>query len=236
MHDFITQSSYFKIKRIEISGEKRLSSQIILRWAQIAQGDNLLGVNIFSARKRLLAHPWITTAEISRQLPDTIRIHIREHRPLAVVDFGKTYLLNTKGELFKIWEPTDPKHLPRITGLTFSDIKLPGTSLSKAFDAVMEVLKLGQQAPHVNLSRKVKQIQVDRDIGLTLYGFTDIKAVKLGYHDFQAKYHRLHRILEHFKRQVHFSLLTMVDLKNLNRIVIKPVRSQPLTASDSKEV
>jgi cell division protein FtsQ len=236
LHDVITQCRYFQINRIEISGEKRLSTQTILRWAHINQGDNLLAVNIFAARKRLLVHPWITSVEVSRQLPDKISISIKENQPLAVVDFGKKYILNTEGELFKIWEPADPSHLPRITGLTLADINLPGMPLGKPLDAVMEVLRLGQQAAHMNLSRMVKQIHVDRDIGLTLYGFNDIKAVKIGYENFQAKYQRLHRIMQHFKSSIHFSLLNVVDLKNLDRIVIKPVRSQPLTASDSKEV
>jgi cell division protein FtsQ len=235
-HDFITQCRYFRIKRIEITGENRVSAETIMRWAHIRHGDNLLAVNIFAARKRLLVHPWITSVEVSRQLPDKISIFIREHRPIAVVDFGKKYILNTDGELFKIWEPADPAHLPRITGLTLSDINLPGTSPSKPLNAVMEVLHLGQQASHLNLSRMVTQIDVDRDIGLTLYGFNDIKAVKLGYNNFKAKYQRLQEIMIHFKNNIHFSLLNMIDLKNLDRIVIKPVRSQPLAASVSKEV
>ena len=225
-YDFLTQCDYFRAEKLVVTGADRLSEKQILQQAQIKKGINILSVNLSMARKRLLAHSWITEAEVSRDLPSEINIRIKEQKPLAILDLGRKFLINTSGEIFKEMGVSDPDQLPIVSGLEFSDINLRDKPRSIPFKAVMNVLELGQKSNSVLPYKLIKRIQVDREMGLTIYAFERIKLIKIGYNDYPNKYARLKNILTHLKKRRGFSHLESIDLNNLNRIVVHPTKRE----------
>ncbi|MGD2149828.1 MAG: cell division protein FtsQ/DivIB, partial [Desulfobacterales bacterium] len=130
---------------------------------------------------------------------------------------------------------SDPGQLPMISGLAFSDINTSDKPRSIPFKAVMNVLELGQKCKSVLPYDLIKKIQVDREMGLTIYAFDRIKEIKIGYNDYPNKYDRLKNILAHLKKRRGFSHLESIDLNNLNRIVIHPTKKES-PARGHKEV
>ena len=234
-YDFLTQCDYFNAENIVVTGTERLAERQVLHQAKIYRGINILSVNLSMARKRLLAYSWVDDAEVSRELPNKIKIKIIEQRPLAILDIGRRFIINTRGEVFKEMTKSDPSNLPAIRGLEFSDINVQGMPRSHAFRAVMEVLALGQKSDSVIPYRLIEGIQVDREIGLTIFTSDHIKAVKIGYNDYPNKYARLKDVLSYLRKRRDFSHLESIDLNNLNRIVIHPNRAES-PAGDHKEV
>ena len=234
-YDFLTQCDYFKAEKLVVCGTDRLSEKQVLEQAQITKGTNIISVNLSMTRKRLLAHSWITEADVSRDLPTGISIRIKEHQPLAVLDLGRKFLINTSGEIFKEMGASDPDQLPIISGLEFSDINTRDKPRSIPFNAVMNVLELGQKCKSVLPYKLIKKVQVDREMGLTIYAFDRIKQIKIGYHDYANKYDRLKNILAHLKKRRGFSHLESIDLNNLNRIVVHPATMES-PARGHKEV
>ena len=192
------------------------------------------------ARKRLLANHWIGEAEVRRELPNRIYIRICEQKPLAILDLGRKFIINSQGEIFKEWVASDPDNLPIIGGLEFSDINVSGRPRSIPFEAVMDVLQLGQKSESILPNRLIRRIQVDREIGLTLYA-TDrvnankIKAIKIGYNDYSNKYAKLKDVLFYLKNKSGLSDFYSIDLNNSNRIVVNPAKVES-TTGDHKEV
>ncbi|MDI6686649.1 MAG: FtsQ-type POTRA domain-containing protein [Desulfobacterales bacterium] len=223
-YDLLTQCDYFRANSIIVKGTSRLSQNQIIKHSGIDQGINIFSVNLFATRKRLLAHPWIADAEVRRELPDGINIRIKEHKPLAVIDLGRKFLINDHGEIFKELAASDPSDLPVIIGLEFSDLDVSGKSRNIPFNAVMHVLELGQKPGSIIPNKLLKVIRVDREIGITLYAFDGIKAIKLGYNNYPNKYERLKNVLFYMEKGHVFSDFDTIDLKNLDRIVVNPVR------------
>ncbi len=122
VHDLFVRSAYFESKTLRVKGAHRLSVKDIMEQARIKTGVNILSVNLLLAKKQLQAHPWIASASVRREFPDTVIIEIKEHQPIAIVDLQQRYLMNTNGELFKHWSREDRVVLPVINGLTGSDI------------------------------------------------------------------------------------------------------------------
>ncbi|MEW6672892.1 MAG: FtsQ-type POTRA domain-containing protein [Thermodesulfobacteriota bacterium] len=234
-HDFLTQYAYFNARDIVVTGGSRLSVDEITRQANIQRGINILSLNLTKTRKKLLSHPWIEEADISRKLPDEIHIHIKEQQAMAVIDLGRKFIINTEGIIFKEWGPADPENMPVITGLQFSDINVPGTLRTATFEAVMTVLSLGRQDNSVLPNRLIHSIRVDREIGLTLLAFDQNKQIKLGYDDYPGKYENLRNILLHFRTGSAVPDFETIDLNDLNRVVVNPVKTLP-TGVDQKEV
>lgn len=251
---FLTQCEYFKAENVIVSGTKRLSEKEILNQTDIKKGMNILSLNLTTARKRLLAHSWISEAEVSREFPSKITIRIREHEPLAILDIGRRFLINTRGEIFKERLPSDPGNLPIITGLKYSDLHIPDTHTAdrgddpdptgiggsrsidqrlahnSPFEAVMDVLNLGKRSGSILPNSLIKRIQVDREIGLTLYaayfGPDRIRAIKLGYNDYPGKYDLLKTVLFHMEKRDNFPDFESIDLINVNRVVVNPTKVQ----------
>lgn len=225
-YDFLTQCGYFKAQDLIVTGAERLPAAHVLKHAQINKGVNILSLNLATARKRLLAHSWIAEAEISRELPSNIHIRIKEHKPLAVMDLGRKFLINTKGEIFKEVAAQDPDNLPIISGLEFSDINVKGESRSLPFEAVMDILYLGQKPNSVIPNSLIQNIKVDREIGLTIYApyFESgrINSIKIGYHEYASKYAGLKYVIRYLKNRPRFLRIESIDLNNLNRIVVNP--------------
>lgn len=234
-HDFLTQCEYFRTESLVVTGADRLSEEQVIKQAELNKGMNILSVNLSIARKRLLAHPWIAEAEVSRELPSSINIRIKEQKPFAILDLGRKFVINTNGEIFKEMDASDPVNLPIISGLEFADINVRGKTRSIPYNAVMNILELGQKPESVIPIKLINRIHVDREIGLTVYAFDRIKEIKIGYDDYKGKYAKLKNVLLFLKKREDFSHLESIDLNNLNRIVINPRRIES-PAEDQKEV
>lgn len=234
-HDYLTQCRYFRADRLLVEGVQKLRPDQVLRQADIRRGINILGLNLALARKRLLAHPWIAEASVGRELPSTVVVRVREHRPLAVLDLGKKFLVNTRGEIFKEMDDSDAADLPVVTGLAFSDITAGGQPRSLPFQAVMAVLGLGKASGSVLPNGNIRNIEVDREIGLTLYARDRINAIRIGYNGYREKYDKLKNVLFYLDTRQRFPRLDSIDLNDVNRIVVTPAGTAS-SDSDHKEV
>jgi len=219
-YDCLTQCDYFRAKSITVEGNKILSEEEVIKETLVKPGDNILSVNLSKVRKQLMANTWIAEAEVIRKIPSGIIVRIKEQKPLAVLDLGKEFLLNEDGEIFKEKTTTDPESLPLVKGLKFSDLSLSGVKRSPSFNAVMTVLKLGRKPECILPNSSITLINVDREIGLTVFAFD--KTIKLGYNNYLDKYERLEKVFYHVKNGQDFSDFLTVDLNNLSRIVICP--------------
>ena len=232
-YDFLTQCDYFRAKTLEVEGNRVLSEDEIIKEAGINPGDNILSVNISMVRKKIMANPWVAEAEVGRKIPSGIIIKIVEHKCIAVLDLGKEFLLNENGKIFKEKAAADPGGVPVIQGLTFSDLNLSGSRRTAAFDAVMNVLKLGQKPESILPNNDIKLIRVDRELGLTINAFDETKTIKLGYDNYQDKYERLKNVLRYVKSGRDFPDFKIVDLNNsVDRVVVRPANKLPSDESD----
>ena len=254
VHDVITQCDYFRAKSLQIEGGQRLNHKQILAVSQVQNGVNTLAVNLTMVRKRLLAHPWIAEAEVRREIPSGIHIRIQEHKPLAIVELDRKYLLSKKGRLFKKWTAADPANLPLVSGLTLSDIKGTANALQintqpasapsrhlksegsvrRPFEAVMQVLRMSEQVRGILSNRQIKQILVDREMGITLKVFKQMKTVVLGYHNYPLKFRMFENVRTYRRQRRSLPDFDRIDLNNVNRIVVSPVIQIP--DGDRKEV
>lgn len=222
VHDALTQSSYFEAREITVEGNARLSKETILRQADIKLNENILGINLKVLRNNLLADPWIAQAEVERELPDAIHIRIKEQVPVAVVELNRPFFLSEQGEIFKPVEPPDSTDVPLVTGLKLSDIDPGNPGRSRALQAIMEVIRLTRLHGSVLPSQSLHSIHADPEMGLTLFGFTNRMAVKLGFEDYEAKFDRLRDMIAYFRPEDGLEHVGCVDLNDRDRVVIEP--------------
>lgn len=232
VHDWITQCKYFRADTVAVNGTDRLDPVDIQKAAHIWEGVNILSINLTTVRKRLISEPWIAEANIRRDFPAAITIDIDEHRPLAVIDFGRRFLINTDGEVFKEIEKNRFAELPVIQGIAYPDWHASeDDARSKMFSSAMTVLRLGSRSGSVVPNERIKKIIVDEEIGLTLETEAQAEKIALGYGNYKKKYRRFETICAHMQWPQDTRPFHAIDLKNPDRVVARPAEAAKQTVA-----
>ncbi len=248
-HDVVTQSPYFALREIRVDGADRIGREQVLHHAGLHPGMNLLSVNLSLVRKRLLAHPWVSEAAIRRVIPSGLRISIREHQPLAILDLGRRFLIDDNGKIFKELDRSDPQDLPTVSGLTYSDLdldpspRLPAFRPSEAvaatafdsrrrhssiYKSAVSLLLLVHRQSAAGSTQRIRSVRADREIGVTLHTFDRNQTIQMGFGDYARKLDVLESILAFTGdpdawRQ---GEIESIDLKNPDRVVVHPNRKK----------
>ena len=112
-------SDRLRVGKLEVRGSHFLSEGEVRELVGPAVGENILGLDIDALKARLRASPWVADATVTRTLPDTVRVEIRERVPLALAELDRLYLMDGDGGLIDIYGPkTGAFDLPIVRGLT----------------------------------------------------------------------------------------------------------------------
>ncbi len=94
----ISRSAVFHARAVQVKGAAHLSSGEVVDAARVSEETNVLWLDEEAIEARLETHAWIRRAEVSWDLPWTIRIAIVERAPLAVAeDAGRRFLVAGDG-------------------------------------------------------------------------------------------------------------------------------------------
>ncbi len=130
---------------------------------------NFLRVDVDAIRQTALALPWISSVNVQRVWPDTLRVSITEHVAAATWaeagDEAATGLLNTSGTLFTPDPASYPERLPAIRGPHDAHGALLGH-----YQAMNQtLLPLGLRITHLTQdNRRAFHLTLDNDIDLAL--------------------------------------------------------------------
>lgn len=196
----VRTSPAFEVRAIELEGHVRTSREELLERAGLAIGRNVFDVSPEEAEARLSAHPWIAEALVTRRLPGSYDIEVRERRAVALLALGEVFLVAEDGAVFKRAEDGDPIDLPVITG-----VERERFLRDRAFrtSILLEAVALLHDYRGAGLARRepIGELHVERDDGLSLYVGDDATYVRLGHGPFRPKLRRLRTVLDELGRR-----------------------------------
>ena len=111
-----TTSDFFATTHIDVTGNVRLSRDMVLKYGGLSEGDNSLAVSITELERKLRATPWVEEISVKRLLPDRFIIRIKERMPsFWVHKDGVLYYANERGELIAPVESENFLSLPTLS-------------------------------------------------------------------------------------------------------------------------
>ena len=197
---YVRSAEAFATRAIELEGEERLTREQVLATAGLALGRNVFEVSPEQAEAALRAHLWVAEAHVTRRLPGTYRVRVREQRPVALLALEELHLVSEDGTVFKRVEPTDPVDLPLITGVDpdrfRADLALRTSLLVNAVALLQDYRDAGlwQREP-------LAEIHAEPDDSFTLYAGKDAMQIRLGQRPYGKKLRRLRQILDELSVQ-----------------------------------
>jgi cell division protein FtsQ len=221
LEQYLRSAKAFATREVKVTGVSRLTEGEVLAAAGLALGQNVFEVSPEQARARLSAHPWIADASVTRRLPSTYRIEVREQQPAALLQLEALYLVSEEGTVLKRLEPGDPCDLPIITGVAPDQFR---ADLVFRTSLLVNAVALLQDYRDVGLWRRepISEIHVEGENSVTLYVGQDAMQVRLGERPFRKKLHRLRGILDELRRDA--ARPAYVYLDNVRRPDRVPVR------------
>jgi cell division protein FtsQ len=111
-------SDRLRVGKLEVRGGHFLSEGEVRELVGAAVGERILSLDIEALKTHLRASPWVADATVTRTLPDTLRVEIRERVPLALAELDRLYLMDENGGLIDMYGPrTGAFDLPIVRGL-----------------------------------------------------------------------------------------------------------------------
>ncbi len=241
IHDWLTQTPLLPIEAVQVEGAQRLSADSLRRRAGIAANDNILGVNLGKARRRLQAHPWIADAKVIREIPDRIVIRVREHGCRAVLRIvEREFLISAEHVVFKERQNGECADVPVISGIDYADLGLADAAPGKSLAAALAVLDPRKSAVRMGNQARIEEIRADPNLGLTLFVTVPgakpaYRTIILGFTDWRQKTRKLAAIQSYLGRGSLMPDAQIFNLRDPDRIVISPA-AQAASAVPAKEV
>ncbi len=100
------QGPLLHAETIRVHGLDHLSRAEALRIAGIGSSTNVVTLDAQAAERRLEADPWVASATITKELPTTLDVNVREHTAVAVTTLnGVLRLVAEDGSLLDVANP-----------------------------------------------------------------------------------------------------------------------------------
>jgi cell division protein FtsQ len=105
------------VRGIEVRGTHYLDAAAVTRIAGLAEGQDLFALDLTRARQRLLMHPRIARAEVTRRLPRGLSVRVEERVPVLLVRHGVPWEMDSCGVLLQPLASGVTADVPLLDGL-----------------------------------------------------------------------------------------------------------------------
>ncbi len=103
------------VTQVAIEGEFTfISREQVAARVYEALDSSFVRLNLMVIQSHLQEEAWIDYASVSRRWPDGLEVRVREHQPIA--RWGKTSVLNQRGEVIRLLNNDALQDLPMLTG------------------------------------------------------------------------------------------------------------------------
>nr|AIA18661.1 POTRA domain, FtsQ-type [uncultured bacterium] len=182
----------FRLQRMQVTGElKTLTTEQVLEWAQVKEGENLFSLDLDDIQQRLERHSIFKKILVHRRFPNALLIEVEELSPEFVLHTDRLYYVDDRGEIFKdITESEDKQDFPILSGVT-EDMIL--NNPVQVRDWIREAVRLKAIYAASEFARQygLSEIHFDEQIGFTLYPEKQKYSIKFGNANFEEKMQKL---------------------------------------------
>ena len=178
-----TMSVFFKVEKIEVSGNSKYTEEEIISASGIHTGDNLFFINRIGAGSRVVVKlPYIDSVKITRSLPNSVTITVEESKAAACIASGdELWSISSTGKYLSKLSDKDAELLPQVKGISVSGAQV-GEQMTVSNDDKPKLdylLDILYQVQARSLVEKVANINVT-DVNDASFEYDERFVVKLG--------------------------------------------------------
>jgi cell division protein FtsQ len=211
-------SPRFAVTAVQVSGNERVTREVIEAAAAIATGSNLFTLDRAAMIARLESLPLIRRADVIREFPNQVTLVVEERRAFTLVHAGALHWIDEEGVDLGLETRAVSLEAPLLSGLGPEDLGSAhhaASSRTIAGVAVQRLLARSQAA----LLQQIAEIDLSRPEGPVLYTEDGVE-VRLGQHEWETRLARLGGVLAQLSASG--QRVTSVDLRFRDQVVLRP--------------
>jgi cell division septal protein FtsQ len=225
----------FRIDRINVRGNHRLSNGEALAMLQHLRGRSVLALDLADVQRTLLSSPWVAEVSLRKTLPSTLDVVILERAPLGIGRInGALYLVDDRGAIIDDYGPAYADlDLPIIDGLSLRHAHdregRPGRAIAAAdegADAHRALLarRLLDAVRGLTLAAQISQIDVSDSRNAVVLLEGDSTLIRLGDERFVERLQSYFDLVPALRERV--PAIDYVDLRFDERVYVRPARER----------
>jgi cell division septal protein FtsQ len=218
LYGVLARTTFLRLERIEVGPLKKLTRDEVIAISGVKPGNDMFSLRLKKIGGELAKNPWVQKVTVRRCFPHTLAIELTERDPVAVVNMGYLYYLDTKGEVFKPLTEGDRLDFPVVTGITEEDMAKDPNGTREAFQGVLRLLAALQAGKDFGL-KDVSEIHYGKGSGFTLFTASGGVPMRIGSGAFDAKLARLSRVYRELQAQL--TTMQYIDLDYNDKIIVK---------------
>jgi cell division septal protein FtsQ len=155
----VTASDFFNVARIEVHGTDRASSGDVRRLVEMqTERSGVWNADLPGIKEKVERMPWVKSAAVSRVLPNSIRVHVFERVPAAIVKTNEgTLLVDAEGWVIAPARDKEPDFPFVMTG--WSTVKSEAAG-KENLERVRLYQKMLEEWKEFNLSTRVLAVDL----------------------------------------------------------------------------
>ena len=205
---YLAVAPRFEVKKLSVSGLKRVEENQIIAKAGFEVGTNVFKVNLQEIRKRVEELQWVRHAMVERVLPDQIIIKVIEREPIGLARInGEIYQFDLDGKILDP-DPIRDSSFPILDGLRTDNDK---ENLPKVLSYKKILEELGPNA--------LSQIRINASGEVTVVSSSDPFLVNLGNTDFRNRWIKYLQLKPQIEQR--YPLAVRVDLRFKNQVIVR---------------
>ena len=224
-YDKVTGSQLFVLKEIELQGATRATPEELLRALEPYKSRSLWQLDLQTIRATIEKNPWVREAEVSRVLPDSLRVTVHEREPVAPWHTPNNSVVWVDQEARSLGE-LDFNQMqnvpPIINGLeegTGEDVKAANRRRMELYKKLLNELDQGG----AKLSEEIDEVSLKDVQGVRLHLLKRKVSVMVGGTDFRLRLEKAIKVLDAIERKDlsalgFFKIADAEKLVNGNRI------------------
>lgn len=176
---WLTGSERFAVAAVEVRGTHAVAVTEVERAVAPAYGQNVFRVSLGAIERRLRAQPWIASASVRRDLPDTLVVEVEERHAAAVAEMGGLYLVDEHGVAFKRADVArgEATGLLVVTGIDRAEYRRSPAEAAARIRAALDAARVYAEGGRPALG----EVRHDPHRGITLYTRKPVTALRLGH-------------------------------------------------------
>ena len=158
----------FKVKTVVVEGNEDTPADEIISMSSIEYGTNIFMVDLEAAKAGIETSPFMECIAITRVLPDTISIQIKERCRRAVVQYLDTYMLiDEDGIILETCDDQMQNSYPLVTGINIMSFQV-GSKLQASDMYQIDVLQELLVELHCRNLSQITEVDVSNPVNIML--------------------------------------------------------------------
>ena len=177
---FLLTSPLFNILEIKVENNNKITTEEIINLSEIQLGDNTFKINSRSVINKIKQNPYIEEVKISRDLPSTIHIKVKERKTtyiLAINESEYAYI-NNQGYILEV--NSQPLDLPHIINYKTEDFTAGARLCNEDLEKLEVVLRIMETANSHDIGKLITEIDIASKSDFKIRLESEKKTVYLG--------------------------------------------------------